>query len=235
MDANLANSTPVIVAVKNTTRTTPTIFVQVADPIGSRLVESLARPGGNLTGFTNFEPSMAGKWLEFLRSISPRITRIAYLFNPKTAPPVFANSIENMAHVLPIKLVPLAVDGKDEMERVIEQLAAEDTGLLVLPDVFTTINRQSIIALAARLRLSSLYPFKFFAVEGGLMSYAADVPDTYRKAASYVDRILRGTNPADLPVQQPSTFEFVINLRTAKELGIVVPPVLLAIADEVIE
>jgi putative ABC transport system substrate-binding protein len=178
---------------------------------------------------------MAGKWIELLKGVSPSIKRIAYLFNPKTAPPVFARSIESMAPLLSIELLPVAVDGTSTMERMIEQLAPEDTGLLVLPDIFTTTNRQLIIALAGRRRLAALYPFKFFAFDGGLMSYAADVLETYRQAASYVDRVLRGTNPADLPIQQPSKFEFVINLRTAKALNLELPPSLLAIADEVIE
>src|SRR6266481_6019296 len=235
-DVILANSTPIAIAVRDTTRTTPTVFVQVSDPVTAGVVQSLARPGGNLTGFTNFEPSIASKWLEFLKLVAPNITRVAYLFNPNTAPLFYARAVEAAAPVLSVKPFAAAVHDADEMERVIEQFArASDGALLVLPDLFTATNRRSIVALAAHHRLPAVYPFRYFVAGGGLMSYGIEVLETYRQAASYVDRILKGERPSDLPVQQPTKFELVINLSTANALGITVPPTLLARADEVIE
>jgi putative tryptophan/tyrosine transport system substrate-binding protein len=235
-DVILANSTPVAVAVRDTIRTTPTVFVQVSDPISAGVVQSLERPGGNLTGFTNFEPSIPSKWLELLKRVAPNITRVAYLFNPNTAPLFYARAVEIAAPLLSVKPFAAAVHDADEMERVIEQFARDSDGaLLVSPDLFTATHRQSIIALAARHRLPAVYPARYFVASGGLMSYGIELLATYRQAASYVDRILKGERPGDLPVQQPTKFEFVINLRTAIALGLEVPPTLLARADEVIE
>jgi ABC-type uncharacterized transport system substrate-binding protein len=235
-DVILANSTPVAAAVRDTTRTTPTVFVQVSDPVTSGVVQSLARPGGNLTGFTNFEPSIPSKWLELVKRVAPNITRVAYLFNPNTAPLFYAKAVEAAAPLLSVKPFAAEVHNAAEMERVIEQFAREsDSALLVLPDLFTATNRQSIIALAARHRLPAVYPFRYFVAGGGLTSYGPDTIDSYRRAAGYVDRILKGEWPGDLPVQQPTKFEFVINLKTAKALGLDIPPGVLAIADEVIE
>jgi putative tryptophan/tyrosine transport system substrate-binding protein len=235
-DVILTNSTPVTVAVRDATRTTPTVFVQVSDPIGAGVVQSLARPGGNLTGFTNFDPWTAGKWLELLKRLAPNITRVAHLFNPNTAPLLYAKAVESAAPLLSVKSIPAAVHNTVEIERALEQIAREsDSALLVLPDLFNATNRQSIIAFAARHRLPAVYPFRYFVTSGGLMSYGTELLDTYRRAASYVDRVLKGERPGDLPVQQPTRFELVINLKTAKALGITVPPTLLARADEVIE
>jgi putative ABC transport system substrate-binding protein len=235
-DALLANSTPVVVAVRDATHTTPVVFVQVTDPIGAGVVESLARPGGNLTGYMNFEPLMATKWMELLKEIAPNIVRVAYLFNPNTAPPLYARTIEMAAPSLSIKPIAVAVHHAVEMERMIDQIALQpNSGLLVLPDLFTSANHRAIIATAARQRLPAVYPFRYFAASGGLMSYGIEVLDTYRQAASYVDRILKGERPSDLPVQRPTKFEFVINLNTARALGLDVPPSLLARADELIE
>jgi putative ABC transport system substrate-binding protein len=235
-DVILANSTPIASAVRETTRTTPTVFVQVSDPVTAGVVQSLARPGGNLTGFTNFEPSMASKWLELVKAIAPNITRVAYLFNPNTAPLLYASAVETAAPSLSIKLFAAKVRNADEMEGVIEQFAREpDSALLVMPDLFTATNRQSIIALAARHRLPAVHPFRYFVAGGGLMSYGTETLETYRQAAAYVDRILKGENPGDLPVQSPTKYELVINLKTARALGLEVPPTLLARADEVIE
>src|ERR1700730_3838414 len=232
-DVILANTTPVAVAVRDTTRTTPTVFVQVSDPVAAGVVQSLARPGGNLTGFTNFDPSIANKWLELVKRVAPSITRFAYLFNPNTAPLLYAKAVEAAATVLSVKPFAAAVHDPDEMERVIEQFArATDGALLVLPDLFTATNRRSIIALAARHRLPAVYPFRYFVAGGGLMSYGIEMLETYRQAASYVDRILRGANPADLPVQAPTKYELVIKLKTAKALGLEVPATLLARADD---
>ena len=235
-DVILANSTPVAAAVRETTHTTPTVFVQVSDPVTAGVVQSLARPGGNLTGFTNFEPSMANKWLELVKGIAPNITRVAYLFSPNTAPLSYARAVETAARSLSMKLLAAEVRNADEIEGVIEHFAREPDGaLLVLPDLFTTTNRQSIIALAARYRLPAIYPFRYFIASGGLMSYGTETLETYRQAASYVSRVLKGENPGDLPMQAPSKYELVINLKTAKVLGIEIPPALLARADEVIE
>ena len=235
-DVILANSTPIAAAVRETTRTTPTVFVQVSDPVTAGVVQSLARPGGNLTGFTNFEPSMASKWLELVKGIAPNVTRVAYLFNPNTAPLLYARAVETAAPSLLIKLLTAEVRNADEIEGVIEHFAREPDGaLLVLPDLFTTTNRQSIVALAARYRLPAIYPFRYFIASGGLMSYGTETLETYRQAASYVSRVLKGENPGDLPVQAPSKYELAINLRTAKALGIDLPPSLLVRADEVIE
>jgi ABC-type uncharacterized transport system substrate-binding protein len=235
-DVILANSTPIAVAVRDITRTIPTVFVQVSDPVTAGVVQSLARPGSNLTGFTNFEPSIASKWLELVKRIAPNITRVAYLFNPNTAPLFYARAVETAAPLLSVKPFAAEVHNTAEMEGVIEQVARESaSALLVLPDLFTATNRQSIIALAAHHRLPAVYPFRYFVASGGLMSYGIEMLDTYRQAASYVDRILKGERPSDLPVQQPTKFEFVINLKTAKALSLEIPPTLLARADEVIE
>jgi putative ABC transport system substrate-binding protein len=235
-DVILTNSTPVTVAVRDSTRTTPTVFVQVSDPVGAGVVQSLARPRGNLTGFTNFDPSTAGKWLELLKRLAPNITRVAYLFNPNTAPLLYAKAVETAAPSLSVKSIPAAVHNAVEIEPALAQVAREsDSALLVLPDLFNATNRQSIITLAARHVLPAVYPFRYFVTSGGLMSYGTELLDTYRQAASYVDRILKGERPSDLPVKQPTKFELVINLKTAEALGIEVPPTLLARADEVIE
>jgi putative tryptophan/tyrosine transport system substrate-binding protein len=235
-DVILANTTPIAVAVREITRMTPTVFVQVSDPVTAGVVQSLARPGNNLTGFTTFEPSIANKWLELLKRVAPSITRVAYLFNPNTAPLFYAKAVETAAASLSVKPFAAEVHDADEMERVIEQFARESDGaLLVLPDLFTATNRQSIVAIAAHHRLPAVYPARYFVASGGLMSYGIELLETYRQAAAYVDRILKGEKPADLPVQQPTKYETVINLKTARALGLEIPPTLLTRADEVIE
>jgi putative ABC transport system substrate-binding protein len=235
-DVILANSTPIAVAVRDITRTTPTVFVQVSDPVTAGVVQSLARPGSNLTGFTNFEPSIASKRLELVKRVAPNITRVAYVLNPNTAPLFYARAVETAAPLLSLNPFAAEVHNAAEMEGVIEQFARDSgSALLVLPDLFTATNRQSIIALAAHHRLPAVYPARYFVASGGLMSYGIEMLETYRQAASYVDRILKGEKPSDLPVQQPTKFEFVINLKTAKALGLTMPPTLLARADEVIE
>ena len=235
-DVILVNSTPVAVAVRDIARTMPAVFVQVSDPVAAGLVQSLERPGGNFTGFTNFEPSTAGKWLDLLKRVAPNIRRIRYLFNPNTAPLLYAKSVESAAPALSVQVFAAPVHAADEIAGAIEQIAREpDSGLLVLPDLFTATNRKSIIEIAAVARLPAVYPFRYFVASGGLMSYGTEVLDTYRQAASYIDRILKGERPGDLPVQQPTKFELVINLNTAKALGLDIPPTLLAHADEVIE
>jgi putative ABC transport system substrate-binding protein len=231
----LINSTPVATAVRDI-RTIPVVFVQVSDPVSAGLVQSLARPGGNFTGFTNFEPSTADKWLHLLKRVAPNIRHIGYLFNPNTAPLLYAKSVETAAPALSVQVFAAPVHGADQIAGTIEQIArAPDSGLIVLPDLFTATNRKSIIEIAGAARLPAVYPFRYFVASGGLMSYGTELLDTYRQAASYIDRILKGERPSDLPVQQPTKFELVINLKTAKALGIEVPSTLLTAADAVIE
>lgn len=234
----LANSTPVATALREQTRTVPVVFVQVTDPVGQGLVASFKEPGGNLTGITNFEFSIGSKWLETLKEIAPHVVRVGLVFNPDTAPfaPLFVRSIEVTAASFVMASTLAAARNAAELERAIEASAREPNGgLVVLPDVSTVNHRNEIIALAARHRLPTIYPYRFFAASGGLVSYGSDVADVYRRAASYVDRILRGAKPANLPVEAPTRFELVINLKTAQALGLDVPPRLVALADDVIE
>jgi putative ABC transport system substrate-binding protein len=237
-DVIVASSTPAVEAVRAETRTIPILFVQVVDPVAAGFVASLARPGGNLTGITNFEFSMGGKWLQILKDISPRLARVAVLYNPETAP--FAGSllrsVEAAAPAFAMEPTDTPVQDKVGTERAIDAFAqGSNGGLLVLPDVSTLLHRDLIISRAAQHRLPAVYPFRFFAVNGGLVSYGVEAADTYRQIASYVDRILRGAKPEELPVQAPTKFELTINLKTAKALGLTMPPTLLATADEVIE
>jgi putative tryptophan/tyrosine transport system substrate-binding protein len=237
-DVILAGSTPVLAALLKQSTTVPMVFVQVTDPVGNGFVPNLARPGGNITGFTNFEFSMGGKWLEMLTEVAPRIRRVGVLFNPQTAPYAksFTQSMETAAQTLSIEQFAMPVQDVVAVEDAIDAIAREpNSGLIVLPDANTVSYRDAIIAGAARHRLPDIYPFRSFAVSGGLLSYGTDVADVFRRAASDVDRILNGAKPADLPVQAPTKFELVINLKTAKALGIAVPQSLLATADEVIE
>ena len=204
----------------------PTVFVQVIDPIGQGFVASLARPGGDITGFTYFEPAMGTKWLAMLKEIAPGLARVALMFNPDTAPfaRLFWQPVEDAAPSFDVKPIQAPVREVGEIEHAIETLARDGNGgLMVLPDISTVNHRDLIIALASRHRLPSIYPFRVFAANGGLMSYGIDVADVYRRAASYVDRILKGEKPGDLPVQSPTKFELVINLKTAKALGLTVP------------
>jgi putative ABC transport system substrate-binding protein len=236
-DLILATNTPVLAALRQG-NPLPIVFVQVIDPIGQGFVASLARPGGNITGFTNFEPAMASKWLEMLKEIAPGVARVALMFNPDTAPfaGMFWQPVEHAAPSFDVKPIQAPVRDVGEIERAIEALARDGNGgLIVLSDTSTTNHRDLIIALAARHRLPTVYPFRFFAANGGLMSYGSDTADVYRRAASYVDRILKGEKPGDLPVQAPVKFELVINLKTAKALGLDVPLHLQQRADEVIE
>jgi putative tryptophan/tyrosine transport system substrate-binding protein len=238
-DVLIGNSTPATAALLRETRTIPIVFVGVSDPVGSRFVLSIARPGGAATGFTNFEPSLIGKWLELLKEIAPGITRAAVVFNPKTAPgggSFFLDPFEPVARSLAVEPIAVRVNDAGEIEGAVAAIGREPDGsLIVMPDAFTTVHRQLIILLAARYALPAIYPYRYQAVEGGLLSYGVDTVDLMRRAAPYVDRILKGEKPADLPVQAPIKFELVINLRAARVLGLTVPPQLLARADEVIE
>jgi putative ABC transport system substrate-binding protein len=234
-DIFVSESTPAAAALKEAAAGVPIVFVQVANPVGSGLVASLPRPGGSLTGFTNYEPSMGGKWLEVLKEVAPRIARVGLLFNPRTHSGQYWPALESAAASLALELKRMPVLESAEIERAVEGLArAPNGGLAVMPDSFTMTNRDLIVAQAAGHRVPAVYPFDVFVQAGGLASYGHDLIDDYRRAASYVGRILRGEKPADLPVQAPTKFVLVINLRTAKMLGLV-PPTLLARADEVIE
>src|SRR5215467_2756532 len=237
-DVMLASDTPSVEALLRETRTIPTVFTNLADPVGTGLVRSLARPGGNATGFTGFEYSLAGKWLEMLKEIAPAVTRVAVLFNPEAAPFAqhYLSFIETSAPTFGVTANAASIGSISEIEAAIEaQARASGGGLIVLPDTFTFSNRAPLIALAARYHLPAIYAARGQAIDGGLLSYGPDAVDLYRRAAAYVDRILKGEKPADLPVQAPTKYELVVNLKTAKTLGLQIPDKLLAIADEVIE
>jgi putative ABC transport system substrate-binding protein len=234
----VAVTTTAAIALKRETTGIPVVFVNVVDPIGSGLVASLARPSGNFTGFIHFEPSMASKWLEMLKQVAPPLKRVAILYSEKTLPShgLYVRAVEASAPSFAI--LPIATPANDaaEIERAIDAFAREpNSGLIVLPDATPVVNRDLIITHAGRNHLPAVYPFGFFVREGGLMSYGVDAIDRYRQAASYVDRILKGAKPADLPVQMPNKFELVINLKTAKALGLTIPQSLLLRADEVIQ
>jgi putative ABC transport system substrate-binding protein len=237
-DLVVANATPSLIAMQKITPTIPIVFVSVADPVGQGFVPSLARPGGNVTGFAVEEASMGGKWLEVLKEIAPRVARIAIIFNPDTAPyaRMFLPSMEAAAPRMRVALTQSPVHSAEDIERVVATVGREPNGgLIVLPDSFMFGQRARIIALTAQQRLPAVYPIRFFATEGGLIAYGIDRVDLFRRGASYVDRILRGAKPADLPVQLPIKFEMAVNLKTAKALGLTVPQSLLLSADEVIE
>ncbi len=236
-DAVLAFASISAVALQRESRALPIVFVGIPDPIGRGLIASLAHPGGNLTGSLLYEPTIVGKWLAMLKELAPQLTRVAILFNRKTSPyPYYEPTANAIAPSLAIELVPMHVETAAEIERGIESFArVPNGGLLVPPDLTAVLHRNLVIALAARHRLPAVYQARFWVAAGGLMSYGADGVAEHRHAAYYVDRILRGANPADLPVQAPTKFETTLNLRTAKALGLTVPPGLLVAADEVIE
>jgi putative ABC transport system substrate-binding protein len=236
-DVILAHSTACAAALQHETHTIPIVFVNVSDPIGLRFVASLARPGGNLTGVLHLEASIVSKWLAMLKEIAPHVTNVALLGNRKASSfDYFLQYAQAEMSSLAIKLVPSDVETAVDIERSIEMLARVPDGGLVLPPDSTTItHRDLIIALAARHKLPAVYPLRLFVAAGGLMSYGTDQNDMFRLAGSYVDVILRGDNPADLPVRAPTRFDTVINIKTAKALGLTVPPGLMVAADEVIE
>ena len=237
-DLILANSTPVTRGLRQQSGAVPIVFTQVTDPIGQGLVPNLAHPGGNITGFTSFEFSIGTKWLEALKQTAPHVTRVALVFNPQSAPfaDMFLKPVDAAAPSFSVAPIKAAVRDPADVDRVFDAFAREPNGaLMVLPDISMTNYRGAIIALAARHRLPAVYPYRYFAASGGLMSYGIDGTDVFRRAAGYVDRILKGTSPGELPIQAPTKYELVINLKTAKALGLEVPPTLLARADEVIE
>ena len=236
-DIILANGSVVVTPLLQATRTVPIVFVVVPDPVGAGFVESLARPGGNATGFLQFEYSLSGKWLELLKQIAPGVTRAAIIRDP-TAPAGTGQfgAIQSVAPSLGVELRPVSVDDAGEIERAVAAFARSASGgLIVTGSAGAQFHRNLIITLAARHKLPAVYFERFFVTGGGLISYGPDLVDEYRRAAGYVDRILKGEKPADLPVQAPTKYELVINLKTAKALGLEVPATVLARADEVIE
>ena len=237
LDVIFATATPSVAALQQVTRTLPIVFVMVADPVTAGFVDSLAKPGGNITGFPNFEYGMGTKWLELLKEIAPRITRVGVIRDPTVTSNVgqFA-AIQSAAPPFGVELTPLGGRDAKEIERTITEFARKSNcGLICAAAPLTLNNRNLIISLAARYRMPATYPFRFFVADGGLVSYGADPIKFYRQAAGYVDRILKGEKPADLPVQAATKYDLVINLKTAKALGLAIPPTLLARADEVIE
>jgi putative ABC transport system substrate-binding protein len=237
-DAILADRSPATAALVHETTKVPIVFAQVTDPVGQHFVASLARPGGNVTGFSDFEPSMGGKWLELLLEMAPHVRRVALACNPRTAP--FAQallpSFETAARARQVATLSGMVSSIADLETLIASLGSPaDGGLVVAPDAFLTLNRDRLIASAAERRVPAIFVGPAFAQAGGLMAYGNDAVDQYRRAASYVDRILKGARAGDLPVQAPVAFSLVINLQTARTLGLTVPPTLLARADTVIE
>jgi putative tryptophan/tyrosine transport system substrate-binding protein len=239
-EAVLAASTPAVKALSDETRTVPIVFVRVADPLGDGLVDSMASPSGNVTGFSTFEVSIAGKWLQLLKEIAPGVARATFMFNPATAPykggSDFLQVTEAAALPAGVKVSAAPVHDVTDIERVIAAVASEGNGgLISAPDIFLIVHRDMTIELTARYRVPTIYQYRYFATEGGLISYGSDVLDQYARAAEYIDRILKGAKPTDLPVQAPIKYELVINLKTAKALGLTIPESLLLRADEVIE
>jgi putative ABC transport system substrate-binding protein len=238
-DIILANTTPVIAAFQRETRTIPIVFVIAADPIGDGFVASLNRPRGNITGFLNLEGSMGGKWLELLKEIAPQVRRVAMMFNPDTSPDrgdYYAPALDAAAQAFGIESLKAPVRNDSNIEEAIASLAIQPAGgLVVASDGFVRVHRHTIIAAAARHKIPTVYPLRVNVADGGLLAYGPSYVDLFRQVATYIDRILGGANPGELPVQVPTKFEFVINLKTAKALGLNVPPTLLARADEVIE
>ena len=237
-DVALVEGSPATAAMKLATSTIPVVFVVVADPVGGGYVQSLARPGGNITGFGTFEPEMGSKWLALLKEVAPNLRRVVCISDPSfKAWAAISQATENAARNFQVEVTSVYLhDSTDDIESPIAAFAqAPNGGLISIPTAANQLNRERILSLAARHRLPACYPFRVFATEGGLMSYGPDLTDSFRRGASYVDRILKGEKPSELPVQHPTKFEFVINLKTAKALGLEVPPGLSARADEVIE
>ena len=240
-DVIVGHSTPVVTELVQATRTIPIVFVVVADPVGSGFAASIPRPGGNATGFTSLATSIAGKLLTILKQITPNLTRVTLMFNPDSVARgtvfyLYRSPFETAASSFALEAIAAEVRTPAEIELRMTELAREpNVGLIVMPDNFLTVHRQLIISLAARLRIPTVYPYRYFVEAGGLMSYGVDVTDLFRRAPEYVSRILRGANPGDLPVQAPTKFELAINLKAAKALGLTLPKILLAGADDLIE
>jgi putative ABC transport system substrate-binding protein len=237
-DLIIGQSTPVVAALKQATSTIPIVFAVLNDPVGQGLIASLAQPGGNITGFTFIDFPITGKWLELLKGVAPGVDRAALIFNPETAPyyPAYLRSFEAIPRSVAVELVPSPIHNEVEIEAAIANLARRPGGgVIAAPDPFTTTHRRLLMSLAEQYRLPAVYGFRQFVTEGALLSYGPDTLDILRRSASYVDRILKGEKPADLPAQAPVKFELSINLKTAKKLGFEVPLHLQQLADEVIE
>jgi putative tryptophan/tyrosine transport system substrate-binding protein len=237
-DLIVSSSAPTTAMLLKQTRTIPIIFGNLTDPVGSGFVESLSKPGGNITGFINVEPAMTGRWLELLKTVAPHVTRVAALFNPDAAPYIgsYLDALNTAAASFAVTATPAPVRGRSELEAVIAAQASDpNSGLMVMPDGFMFAFQTELTALAAHYRIPATYFFRSFAEQGGLLSYANDIVDNYRRAANYADIILKGGKPAALPVQSPTKFELVINIKTARTLNLHVPDKLLALADEVLE
>jgi putative ABC transport system substrate-binding protein len=237
-DLILSHNTPTTATLLQHTRTIPIVFAVVSDPIGSGFVASFPRPGGNVTGFTNIEPTMASKWLELLKEVAPRVARVAFLFNPVSAPfaEYYLGPFQAAAVSVAMEAIPTPVRNVSELESAIAaQARTPNGGLVVMTDSFLVTHREKITSLAARYRLPAVYPFRDFIELGGLLSYGNDLLHSFQRAATYADRILKGATPNELPVQAPVKFELVINLKTAKVLGLTIPRSLVLLADQVIE
>lgn len=234
-DVVLVGGAPVV-ALQRETRAVPIVFVLYGDPVGARLVTNLARPGGNLTGFTHYDAPLCGKWLEILKEIAPQIAHISALYVLSVFPATWWAAMENSARILGVRLNRAEIRDPASIEHSVTEAASEPNGgLIPLPSGVAAINQKLIAALAAQYRMPAIYPFRDGTEQGGLISYGVDRYEQFRLGAGYVDRILRGAKPGDLPIQQPTNFELVINLKTAKALGLAVPPLLLARADDVVE
>jgi putative ABC transport system substrate-binding protein len=237
-DVILSQTTPTTAALLQQTRTIPIVFALVSDPVGSGFVASYRRPGGNVTGFDVSEPTQAGKWVELLKEIAPRVARVAMLFNPETAAyaEFWLNPFKAAGAAFAVETISAPVRNESELDSIIATQAREpNSGLVVMPDSFLIAHRIRTISLAARYRLPAVYPYRLFAEVGGLLSYGVEQTDNFRRAATYVDRILKGEKPSELPVQAPVKFELIVNLKTAKALGLTIPGTFLQRADEVIE
>lgn len=236
-DVILATNTPTVRVLKQATETIPVVFAGLADPIADGIVSSLSKPGGNITGFTSFNAAIAGKWLQLLKQISPGIERVAAIYNPSTAPhAIFLPVMQVVAPQIGVSLIQFPVRELAAIEAELGNfVATPGGGLVVMPDVFTTLHRDTIFGIANRNRLPTMCPLRQYAVAGGLASYGSNFDHLFEQAATYVDRILRGEKPGNLPVQEPTKYELIINLKTARALGVEIPSTLLATADEVIE
>jgi putative ABC transport system substrate-binding protein len=238
-DVIVGHSTPVVRDLAKATHTIPIVFVVVADPVGSGFAKSIPRPGGNMTGFTNLDSGITGKLLTILKQIAPNLRGAAIMYNSETGPMggvFYSRAFEEAATAFSVKPINADVRAPADIERVMAELGQQSNiGLIVVPDNFTTVNRDLIISLAAKWKTPAIYPYRYFADAGGLMSYGVDINDLFRRAPEYVGRILRGADPGELPIQAPTKFELVINLKTAKALGLQVPKILLAGAEALIE
>ena len=236
-DVILGDGTSATVGLREATRTIPVIFVQVTDPVGTGLVSSLATPGGNVTGFSNYEFSMGGKWLDIIRQISPGVRRVGVLYNPQVGPfgKLYAQAISEASMTANVRIEVAQVADINGMESFVDSLSPDHEALIVLPDIFTVTHQKAIITKVAQRRLLTIYPFPYFVNAGGIVAYGVDQRDLFRRSASYVDRILRGESPSALPVQLPVTFRLAVNLKVARTQGISLPATLVAVADDIIE